>query len=289
MKRKKIKIVKDKTAVLFTPFPRPKLFKTAEGKALGLPQKKVRKLSLKEAKPLALLKKKTDKLPEGIARFPNNLVGKKQDPYPVEYFNELFVQYSRVPEVAFNISKAKEVLEKYKITPPAWMFNLLDTKDLLSQEERELMSFLVDLSLYDRFLSQEEFSPNLLIGFSPVVYVATQVKTFEKTVIDIFCSVVSPPPSLRVYQINKQQYKASLPSYSLLHFLEKEQSVMKKIKEIIYKCAITRCVYISSFTPSHSIASYVQKSDFSPSCKMENFKTTDLYLKRIDEGTSLQY
>ena len=169
------------------------------------------------------------------------------------------------------------------------MFGLLDEKDSLPSAERELISFLVDLSLYDRFLNQGQSSPDLLIGFSPVVYVTTQVKTFEKTVIDIFCSIFASPPSLRIYQINRQSYKGILPAYSLLHFLEKEKSVIKNIKEIIHQCAITRCVYISSFTPSHSIAPYVQKSDFSPSCKVEDFKTTDLYLKKIDEGKSLHY
>ncbi|MDE0518826.1 MAG: hypothetical protein OXH36_04640, partial [Bdellovibrionales bacterium] len=131
--------------------------------------------------------------------------------------NNLFLHCSRIPDVMVRIIKAREILKRYKIQPPAWMFGIMNKGEGFdSPVHFRLMSFLISLGLYSR-LVRLKGSPGFLIGNSYALLVSARVRTFEKSVIKIFCGREMEQRPLRVYQ----KKKGTTPvRFSLLHFSE---------------------------------------------------------------------
>ena len=113
--------------------------------------------------------------------------GKKETAYrTAAFFNDsmlqpidMFMHCSRIPDVMARIVKAREVLKKYKIQPPIWMFGLVHKGEVFEPYMQKLMSFLVDLGLYDRLVRLMGV-PDFLVGTSQALLVSAKVKTFEK-------------------------------------------------------------------------------------------------------------
>ena len=152
--------------------------------------------------------------------------------------NDIFIHCSRIPDVMTCVIKAREVLKKYKISPPDWMFGLVHKGETpKSPEQLHLMSFLMGMGLYNRMVRLIGM-PNFLIGNSQALLVSAKVRTFEKMVINIFCGVEFQD-YLRVYQ----KKTGNTSQFSLLHFSEKggDQSLQSITKEY----NISRCILIS--------------------------------------------
>ena len=128
---------------------------------------------------------------------------------------DMFMHCSRIPDVMARIVKAREILKKYKIQPPVWMFGLIHKGEVFDSSVERLMSFLISLGLYDRLIRLIGV-PDLLVGTSQALLVSAKVKTFEKSVIRIFCGADFKQNSLRVYQKTQENNNR----FSLLYFSE---------------------------------------------------------------------
>ena len=171
-----------------------------------------------------------DSLPKTAAVFNNSLLPTAN----------LYTHCLRIPDVALRISKAREILKKYKIQAPAWMFGLVNKGETFSSSPHlHLMSFLVSLGLYDRMVRLVG-TPDFLIGSSVALSVASRMRTFEKSILKIFCEIEPIQESLRVY---KKRELSNITRFSLLYFSEtfKERTFLKLVKEY----GIEHCVLIS--------------------------------------------
>ncbi|MDE0118717.1 MAG: hypothetical protein OXM55_01755 [Bdellovibrionales bacterium] len=168
--------------------------------------------------------------------------------------NNLFLHCSRIPDVMVRIIKAREILKRYKIKPPAWMFGIMNKGEVFdSPVHFRLMSFLISLGLYNR-LVRLKGSPGFLMGNSYALLVSAKIRTFEKSVIKIFCGQEMEQRPLRVYQ----KKKGTPVRFSLLHFSEDANS--EAIQNITKKYQINHCILISpsvfdatkGMVPSHA-------------------------------------
>ena len=152
--------------------------------------------------------------------------------------NEMFIHCCRIPDVMVRVIKAREILKKYKIKPPAWMFGLAEKGETFdSPAPLHLMSFLVSMGLYDR-LVRLIGTPDFLIGSSRALMVSAKLNTFEKNTVKIFCGMKHDSNCLSVYK--KKQSK--MVRFSLLHFSEQ---VKKDTFQIVVKnYGIEHCVLI---------------------------------------------
>ena len=92
---------------------------------------------------------------------------------------------ARIPEVMAHIVRVREICRKYKIPAPSWMFGIRDKATKApSYSEQHLISFLVNLGLYDRLVRLQGV-PDFLIGDSPALLVAGKIKNYEKTILSI--------------------------------------------------------------------------------------------------------
>ena len=152
--------------------------------------------------------------------------------------SDIFIHCSRIPDVMTCIVKAREVLKRYKISPPIWMFGLTHKGEKpKSPEQLSLMSFLISVGLYNRLVRLVGV-PYFLIGNSSALLVSAKVRTFEKMVVNTFCGV-ELKNSLRVYQ----KKMGNMPQFSLLHFSERGGST--SLHSIIKEYEIDRCILIS--------------------------------------------
>ena len=152
--------------------------------------------------------------------------------------NDIFIHCSRIPDVMTCIIKAREILKKYKISPPMWMFGLTyKGEKLKSPEQLNLISFLINVGLYNRLVRLVGV-PHFLIGNSPALLVSAKVRTFEKMVINIFQGV-ELKNGLMLYQKRTR----NVSYFSLLHLSEKENSI--SLQNVIKQCDISRCILIS--------------------------------------------
>jgi len=152
--------------------------------------------------------------------------------------NDIFIHCARIPDVMMRIVKAREILRKYKIKIPAWMFGLMHKGETFeSGVHLQMMSFLMNVGLYDR-LVRIVGAPDFLIGSSPALQVSARVKTFEKSVIKIFCGTKFKQSSVSIYQKKTGKY----PRFSLLHFSDKvkETALRNTAKEY----GIEHCILI---------------------------------------------
>ncbi len=156
--------------------------------------------------------------------------------------NEMFIHCLRIPDVAVRVAKAREILKKYKVKPPAWMFGLTNKGETFdSPVHLKLMSFLISLGLYDRMVRLTGL-PDFLMGSSRALLVSAKVGTFEKNIMKIFCSKKYNSNYLSVYK--KKQGKVA--KFTLLYFSEKSKK--NTFQSVAKMCKIDRCILIS---PSH--------------------------------------
>lgn len=152
---------------------------------------------------------------------------------------DMFMYCSRIPDVMARVVKAREVLKKYKIQPPPWMFGMVHKGEVFESEEHlRLMSFLISLGLYSRLVRLIGV-PDFLLGTSPALLVSAKMSTFEKNVIKIFCRSKSEPDSLRIYQ-KKQEHNNR---FSLLYFIETAKEV--DFQKIVKEYGIDHCILVS--------------------------------------------
>ncbi len=152
---------------------------------------------------------------------------------------DMFMHCSRIPDVMARIVKAREVLKKYRIQPPAWMFGLVHKGEVFDSDVHvRLMSFLISLGLYGRLVRLMGV-PDFLLGASQALLVSAKVRTFEKNVIKIFCGAKYEQDSLRVYQKREKNSNR----FSLLYFMEKAKNV--DLDDMMKKYEIDQCILIS--------------------------------------------
>ena len=153
--------------------------------------------------------------------------------------NHLFLSCSRIPDVMVRIIKAREILKRYKIKPPPWMFGIMNKGEVFdSPVHFKLMSFLISLGLYNR-LVRLKGTPGFLIGNSYALLVSAKIRTFEKSVVKIFCGLEMEQKPLRVYQ-----KKTGTPvRFLLTHFSEDANS--ETVQNITKKYQINQCILIS--------------------------------------------
>ena len=129
----------------------------------------------------------------------------------------MFIHCSRIPDIMVHVVKIREIYRRHKIPAPAYLFGLPSEKGSLagsnlasSDRNFHLMSFVVSLGLYDRFLRLRGL-PDLLIGGSPALLVSARVKNYEKTVIRMICSAEgwAGSQSIRVYQSQRDKTEDS--------------------------------------------------------------------------------
>lgn len=154
--------------------------------------------------------------------------------------SEMFIHCLRIPDVMVRVAKAREVLKKYKVRPPAWMFGLIDKgENFDSPTHLKLMSFLISLGLYERMVRLIG-PPDFLVGSSRALLVSAKVGTFEKNVIKIFYDMKYNANYLSVY---KKKPDKKITRFSLLHFSEKsEKNTFQSVAQM-YK--VDRCILIS--------------------------------------------
>ena len=151
----------------------------------------------------------------------------------------LFRHFIRIPEVSIRLTKAREILKRYKIQPPAWMFGLLYKGEQPNKAAHlRLMSLIINTGLYDRLIRLKG-APDFLVGTGLDLAVSAKVKTYEKTVVKIFCGMKQN--SLKIY---KKTQKRPL-RFSLLHFSEEIDT--SSLYDIINRYQIKRCVFIPSY------------------------------------------
>ena len=152
---------------------------------------------------------------------------------------DMFMHCSRIPDVMARVVKAREVLKKYRIQPPAWMFGLVHKGEVFESDVHlRLMSFLISLGLYGR-LVRLMGAPDFLLGVSQALLVSAKVKTFEKSVIKIFCGAKYGRDSLRVYQKKEENSNR----FSLLYFMEEAKNV--DLDDMMEKYEIDQCILVS--------------------------------------------
>ena len=153
--------------------------------------------------------------------------------------NDMFLHCSRIPDVMNRTIRAREILKRYRIKPPAWMFGLAEKGEVFSSPVHlRLMSFLISVGLYDRLI-RKNGAPDFLIGSSQALLVSARIKTFEKSVIKLFCGWQLRQDGLRVYQ---KKPNGAL-RFSLLHFSESiEEGALQKMAK---KHKVGRCILIS--------------------------------------------
>jgi len=149
-------------------------------------------------------------------------------------------QYLRIPDVLARVVKAKGVLQKNKLPAPLWMYGLAEKKNTA---QRYLASFLVTLGLYDRFVRFHGV-PDLLMGSSLAVSVATRTKTFERSMIKILMGMHHASQAMRIYKrkadwsarISQKSARFSLLSFSksvnhklILQSLKQEYPLVKGV------------------------------------------------------------
>ncbi len=152
----------------------------------------------------------------------------------------LFTHFIRIPEVSIRLTKTREILKRYKIQPPAWMFGLIYKGEQPNKPAHlRLMSLVINTGLYDRHVRLKG-APDLLAGTDEDLSVSAKVKTFEKTVIKIFCGWQAKQNSLKIYKKTKKRPCR----FSLLHFSEEIDT--GSFYDIINRHEIKRCVLIPS-------------------------------------------
>ena len=155
--------------------------------------------------------------------------------------NEIFMHCSRIPDVMTRIIKARRVFKKYKLQPPAWMFGLMDKGETFnSPAHLRLMFFLVSVGLYDRLVRRMGL-PHFLIGNSQALLVAAKIRTFEKSIIRIFCEAETTQTALMVYQ----KSAGNISQFSLLHLSETVKDAV--FHSITQEYGVDRCILIFPF------------------------------------------
>ena len=152
---------------------------------------------------------------------------------------DMFMHCSRIPDVMARIVKAREVLKKYRIQPPAWMFGLVHKGEVFESDVHlRLMSFLISLGLYGRLIRLMGV-PDFLLGTSQALLVSAKMRTFEKNVIQIFCGAKAEQDSLRIYQKQPE----NINRFSLLYFMETAKDV--DLHGMMKKYEIDHCILVS--------------------------------------------
>ena len=157
--------------------------------------------------------------------------------------NDMFIHCSRIPDVMVRVVKAREILKRYRVQVPSWMFGLMHKGEIFdSPVHFQLMSFLISLGLYDR-LVRLEGKPDFLMGYSQALLVSAKVKTFESSVIRIFCGLEKKKDSIRVY---KKIQKTPL-RFSLCHFSNEPGNELSNetIKNMAKQYGVDCCILIS--------------------------------------------
>ena len=153
--------------------------------------------------------------------------------------NDMFIHCARIPDVMVRVIKAREVLKRYKIQPPSWMFGLMNKGEIFdSPVHFQLMSLLISLGLYDR-LVRLKGAPDFLMGNSHALLVSAKIRTFERSVIRIFCGLEQNQDSLRVYKKNQNPPLR----FSLLHFSNETSD--EAVQNMTKKYGVGYCILIS--------------------------------------------
>lgn len=180
---------------------------------------------------------------------------------------DIFMHCFRIPDVMVRIIKAREILKRHGFQIPEWMFGLVNKGEVFnSSTPLRLMSFLVNLGLYDR-LMRLSGTPDFLIGHSPSLLVSAKVKSFDRSLIKIFRNVESKQEPFIAYQRKAN----NVSRFSLLHF--SEAGGLKPLKSIVKEYGIDRCILICT-----SSASVTKLKSAVPTCVIDSLIETDANL-----------
>ena len=177
---------------------------------------------------------------------------------------DMFMHCSRIPDVMIRVIRAREVLKRYGMQVPEWMFGLVNKGEVFdSPVPLRVMSFLVSLGLYDRLVRFEGI-PDFLVGHSQALLVSAKIKAFDRSFIKVFRGMESQQESFIVYKKRKD----NISRFSLLHFSQAGR--FKLLKDIIKEYGIDRCILICT-----SPTSIVKLKEVLPSCTFESLVERD--------------
>ncbi len=145
--------------------------------------------------------------------------------------------YIRIPEVMTTMNKARYILKNKGFALPVWLWGLVEKGDKWdSTYESVLMSFLINVALYDRLIRLSSIRPQFLIGSSLALDVCAKFRTFESSLVDIMCHREIEQNTVRVYK--RKPYDS--PYFLLQYFSHTGAGALKDLK----KHRITRCVSV---------------------------------------------
>ena len=138
--------------------------------------------------------------------------------------HEILAQYLRIPDVMARVVKAKEILQKNKLPPHLWMYGLSELKKGAEfSVHRNLMSFVVSLGFYDRFVRLYG-APEFLIGSSLAVSVAARMRTYERSIIKILMGADFKGRAMKIYKKKNLQPISGWPKPDRFLLLSLSQS-----------------------------------------------------------------
>ncbi len=118
----------------------------------------------------------------------------------------------RIGEVMSRTMQARDILHRHGIKQPLWMWGLPGSLKSSPAYSRDLMTFLLSMGFYDRFVHRKG-GPTVVMGSSAAVPVAAYVKSFESRVLALVAGDMDFDSScFRVYG----KVKAEAKRFSLI-------------------------------------------------------------------------
>ena len=140
--------------------------------------------------------------------------------YPsVSHSSSVFRHYARIPDVMLCMSKARQILKNRGLPVPLWLWGLMERKESLNSVIHiRLMSFLINVGLYERLIRVTAAHPDFLVGVSPALCVCARSKTFEKVLLNIVHGKDFDQKIVKVYKRKSPQS----PYFSMQYFSKME-------------------------------------------------------------------
>ncbi len=114
---------------------------------------------------------------------------------------DIFQHCIRIPEVMICVNKARAILKSRGLDIPLWMYGLIEKQDLHDETSYRLISFLLNVGLYERFIRSSP-QPDFLVGSSSALCVCAKIRTFERTLLDIAQGVKLDEHIVKIYRRN---------------------------------------------------------------------------------------
>lgn len=141
--------------------------------------------------------------------------------------NDFYVDVFRIPEVLNSLRQYREILNQNDLNIPIWVYCLTqDITSLMGSPQPYVLNFLINLSLFDRWITRNGW-PQYILGTEPLMSVIAGDISFEEQALLLSNGYCQESKTLQLYHASSY-YNSQTGSFTLTSLKQKQTNTSLK-------------------------------------------------------------